>query len=362
MSLFQPLWQPAETSAASIPFTPAGTIAATTVQAAIEELDAEKSSITADAASFGSGTATDNFVLTADGAGGAAWEAAAAGSGDVIGPASSTDNALARFHETGGKTLQNSAATLSDNGALTLTGTTVTVSEPILNVTQTWNNSEVTFSGLKANVTDTASATDSVLLDLQVGAVSQSLIYKGGFIGAKGLGLGTSSSSYRTKWTSTQGFLLSTVAGVGYHWGGASSFSLSGTVTPDLSLLRDAANTLAQRNSTTAQTYRLYNTYTDASNYERLALVWDSNTAKIQTEAAGTGTLRDLFVGASGGKLAFLGATPVARQAHIADADTAHAINATFSDTEVEAALNALGTKLNSILAILEAFGLQATS
>ena len=40
------------------------------------ELDAEKSSITADAASFGSGTATDNFVLTADGAGGAAWEAA----------------------------------------------------------------------------------------------------------------------------------------------------------------------------------------------------------------------------------------------------------------------------------------------
>lgn len=38
MSLFQPLWQPAETTAAVIPFTPAGTISATTVQAAIEEV------------------------------------------------------------------------------------------------------------------------------------------------------------------------------------------------------------------------------------------------------------------------------------------------------------------------------------
>lgn len=32
-----------------------------------------------------------------------------------------------------------------------------------------------------------------------------------------------------------------------------------------------------------------------------------------------------------------------------ADASTAHALNATFSDTEVEAALNALGTKLNAV-------------
>ncbi|GEM_PF-6437085 len=42
MSLFQPLWQPAETTAASIPNTPAGSIAATTVQAALNELDVEK--------------------------------------------------------------------------------------------------------------------------------------------------------------------------------------------------------------------------------------------------------------------------------------------------------------------------------
>mgnify|MGYP000859561713 CR=1 FL=1 len=50
------------------------------------------------------------------------------------------------------------------------------------------------------------------------------------------------------------------------------------------------------------------------------------------------------------------------QSAHIADAATGHALNATFSDTEVEAALNALGTKINAILTALEAFGVTATS
>lgn len=47
---------------------------------------------------------------------------------------------------------------------------------------------------------------------------------------------------------------------------------------------------------------------------------------------------------------------------HIANASVAHALNATFSDTEVEAALNALGTTLNAVIAVLEANGLTATS
>lgn len=41
----------------------------------------------------------------------------------------------------------------------------------------------------------------------------------------------------------------------------------------------------------------------------------------------------------------------------ITDASVAHALNAVFSDTEVEAALNALGTKINSILAALRGVG-----
>ena len=50
----------------------------------------------------------------------------------------------------------------------------------------------------------------------------------------------------------------------------------------------------------------------------------------------------------------------VPQVASIADASVAHALNATFSDTEVEAALNALGTKINLILDALDEVGLTA--
>ena len=46
----------------------------------------------------------------------------------------------------------------------------------------------------------------------------------------------------------------------------------------------------------------------------------------------------------------------------ITDASTAHALNATFSDVEVETALNALGTKINLIIDALEAFNISATA
>ena len=44
--------------------------------------------------------------------------------------------------------------------------------------------------------------------------------------------------------------------------------------------------------------------------------------------------------------------------ASIADASEAHALNSVFSDTEVEAALNALGVKINDILAVLRTNGI----
>lgn len=61
-------------------------------------------------------------------------------------------------------------------------------------------------------------------------------------------------------------------------------------------------------------------------------------------------------------KLGFFGATPVVQRTTVADASVAHALNSTFSDTEVESALNALGTKINSILASLEALGFHASA
>jgi len=53
---------------------------------------------------------TDTITISATGGGG--------GSGDVTGPASSTDNAITRFDSTTGKLIQNSAATLDDNGGI----------------------------------------------------------------------------------------------------------------------------------------------------------------------------------------------------------------------------------------------------
>ena len=61
-------------------------------------------------------------------------------------------------------------------------------------------------------------------------------------------------------------------------------------------ILPDAANTLALRNSTNAQTFNVYNTYTDASNYERGFVKWTSNQFSIGQEVAGSGTARAIVI------------------------------------------------------------------
>jgi len=62
------------------------------------------------AISLGSGLSMSGTTLSVSG-----------GTGDVVGPASATDNALVRFDTTTGKLVQDSNATLSDSGTLTLT-------------------------------------------------------------------------------------------------------------------------------------------------------------------------------------------------------------------------------------------------
>ncbi len=67
---------------------------------------------------------TDGFLLSTHGAGAdPTWVSPTAGSGDVVGPASSTNYALARFNGLTGKIIQNSNATLDDSGNLSLVGT-----------------------------------------------------------------------------------------------------------------------------------------------------------------------------------------------------------------------------------------------
>jgi hypothetical protein len=61
------------------------------------------------------------------------------------------------------------------------------------------------------------------------------------------------------------------------------------------------------------------------------------------------------------GNIGFYGTTPIAQPSNITDASVAHALNPIFSDTEVEAALDALGAKFNDLKDnVIEALGLSA--
>lgn len=54
--------------------------------------------------------------------------------------------------------------------------------KPLSDLTATWNAGGTTFNAIKMNVTDTASAAGSMLLDLQVGGTSQFRVSKGGAV------------------------------------------------------------------------------------------------------------------------------------------------------------------------------------
>lgn len=65
----------------------------------------------------------------------------------------------------------------------------------IYDLTDTWNAGGTTFSAIKMNVTDTASAAGSLLIDLQVGGSSKFNITKGGVIYAVGVDLTTTQAA-----------------------------------------------------------------------------------------------------------------------------------------------------------------------
>jgi hypothetical protein len=193
---------------------------------------------------------------------------------------------------------------------------TLTNDVKVLDLSATWNDAGVTFTGLKFNVTDTASNAASLLLDLQVGGTSLYRWTKGGKTIAPDItsgynrgyffsNAGSADLGFARRTSNVVDFFISSTAY--YSFNTSLSFSLhpnsalawatsnaAGDI--NLALYRDADNTLAQRRTTNAQTFRLYNTWTDASNYERLGINWGSNIVSIKPEAAGTGTVRVLHI------------------------------------------------------------------
>ena len=175
-------------------------------------------------------------------------------------------------------------------GALTIASGTLTASAPALEITQTWNNAGVQFNALLINATDSASSSISTFFEMQIAGTVRHLFTKGGrYTGASGVFAGPGASSGVT---STGVAINNFVVGIRnsslaeLSW---TSGNLNGTV--DVALYRDAAATLAQRNGTNAQTFKVYGT-TDAglTNYERLAISAQQGVGfTIRAETLGTG-------------------------------------------------------------------------
>ncbi len=159
-----------------------------------------------------------------------------------------------------------------------------------LDIATTWNDAGDTFTGLKLNVTSTASAAASALFDIQLGGTTKLSQIK---TGALTLGNDTLNGTNSTLNT-IQGDLLLSKNGTFMARIGANLASFCDSLgishagspsAPDVYFVRDAANTLAMRNGTAQQTSRIYDTFIGVSDYRRLSMVAGS----IMAESAGTG-------------------------------------------------------------------------
>jgi hypothetical protein len=205
---------------------------------------------------------------------------------------------------------------------------TLATSAPVT-ISQTWNDAAVAFTAFKVNATTpgTTSASGSLLLDLQVGGVSQFNVRKSGqalatsgaasapgfaFIGETNTGVYQQSSGLQFSSAGTNVFGVRNEVRVN----GSVAFGFaSGTPADtglDVALWRDGApNTLALRNSTAAQTFNVYGTYTSGTSYERLTLSAPSAANAIigTNKGSGGGTARGLDLHTDGAARMTIGTT-----------------------------------------------------
>jgi len=182
-------------------------------------------------------------------------------------------------------------------------GTLTGASAPVLDLAQTWNNASTVFTALRLNITNTASSGSSLLIDASVGSnyfrvnragqiqidvgssTADAMVVAQGRIGTQN---GIVSANFHTV-LDVGGLNLANARSI--TWSSTGSYGGAG----DLFLRRDAAGVLAQYNAANPQEYRIYNTFTSATNHERGFLRWSSNVFQIGTEkGSGGGTGRNL--------------------------------------------------------------------
>lgn len=101
-------------------------------------------------------------------------------------------------------------------------------------------------------------------------------------------------------WTAGGTGLIEANAAVGIKVGTTFGFASAIAASTDITLAREAAQILGLRNAANPMTLRVYNTFTDASNYEAGNARWNTNVFEVGTSAAGTGTSRALRMVAAG--------------------------------------------------------------
>lgn len=226
----------------------------------------------------------------------------------------------------------------------------------IYDMADTWNDAGTTFTGMKMDVTDTASAAGSKLLDLLVGSTSKFNVGKGGNVvqalsanlsalavtgysltGANAQSLIDLAGTWNTTGaptaiklnvtntaSSASALLIDLQVDGNSKFrinrygeitiGGSQSINHSGNINAlnysmngDTFLKRDAAGVFAQQNGTNAQTFRWYHSHTDSSNRQNGALKTAAGYVEVAAETAGTGAddIDVLLTPAGTGKVRF---------------------------------------------------------
>jgi hypothetical protein len=241
---------------------------------------------------------TDGKLYYKDNGGVVKLLASNAGSaGDVVGPASATDNALARFDTTTGKLIQNSVGILSDAGVLTgLTGLT--------------SSGNVTLSALTSGRVPYAS-TGGLLVD------SANLLYSGTDLTVYGITVGRGAGAVATNTAVGASALAGTNTGGGNVGVGISALAVNtgGNDNTAVGNSALAANTNAQYNTAIGSATLLANTTGANNTAVGRAALFSSTTASDNTAvgyeagASATTSPSNVFVGYQAGRQGGAGAS-----------------------------------------------------
>lgn len=224
---------------------------------------ADITSGTIDPARLGSGASISTKYLRGD----STWQTITTGSGDAL-----VANPLSQFAATTSAQLRGVISDETGTGAAVF-GTSPSLTTPSIGAATAASINGTTIPSSKTLVvtTDTLSVHAATTSSQLAGVVSDET-------GSGSLVFATSPA------LTTPDIGVATATSLNF---GTSVFS------------NEAANSVSVRNGVNPQSYRIYNTYTDASNYERAALEWSANNLYLRSQNAGTGTSRAVVVDGS---------------------------------------------------------------